>query len=687
MPTPLFTASITPLFDSIVIHVVTWGLGIALIAHLVYRASVASGRSPMVFASYVTQNAARVATIAGAVALVTWGLATGASAPGSSGKFSFIVLWTSISVMLGVLTMFLVRQFTAPPWWRLNAWGSDALHATYTGTVPAILGWIFRDAWDMFRSLSILDRCVVLIGMPALMWDVSRVIGLHRVAILALVMLLVAYLALAVALATANRIPRVLMTRLQDLRAVARRIATGDLSARAHVSREGDYEELMQLVNDVNTMAASLQLREQENAALQARLQHTLYTEQERATRDGLTGLRNNRYFHESLAAEIYRCSRTGQLVTIGLIDLDDFKKINDTFGHQEGDAVLIRVAQTLSQTLRPYDLACRLGGEEFGVIFPATTPEEAKVVLDRIAAGLQNAGPQGAPTTFSGGVSTYPRDAHEQHDLYEKADAAAYTAKSRGKAHTLIYDPAAVVDMQSREHVDSRHRDAMLATARSLVSSVDAKDSTDRNHSELVGRYAQAVARSLGCDPDFTYQMYLCGLLHDVGKIGIDDAIVAKPGQLTPEEFEEVKRHPEISAQVVANAGFGNIARWVRHHHEHWDGTGYPEGLAGEQIPLGARIILVTEAYEVMTSNRVYRKALPPEGALQELHRFSGSRFDPMVVEALTYLVRGDIVITGTGSRVPVDQIPLARPGRPAPMIDTPGELTSPPYGEGRAA
>jgi diguanylate cyclase (GGDEF)-like protein len=242
------------------------------------------------------------------------------------------------------------------------------------------------------------------------------------------------------------------MLRLQEIRIVARRIANGDYAARAHSSERGDYEELDDLVRDMNTMAKALQARNEENALLQHQLRDTVYFEQDRATRDGLTGLRNSRYFHESLAAEIQRCQRTGEQITIAVLDLDNFKSVNDTYGHQEGDAVLVRVTQALETTLRPYDLPARMGGEEFGVIFPSTSTAEAKLVLDRMAAVLANAGPGGNHLGFSGGLATWPVDAKDGASLYELADASAYCAKQNGKNHTVIYDPRVVQVMNAPE-------------------------------------------------------------------------------------------------------------------------------------------------------------------------------------------------------------------------------------------
>ena len=557
---------------------------------------------------------------------------------------------TSITLFVAALVagLFIARQFLAPPWWRLNAWES-AGPAQGFGILDAV-AWIRDDVRDLLGSIRLISQLVILVGVPLVTINAMAIFGVVHTFVAIYAGLLVCYVALVVALFTANRIPRVLLTRLQELRTVARRIANGDLSARAGYADAGEYEELGELVADVNSMARVLQSREQENQALNHQLHAALNVEQDRASRDPLTRLRNHRYFQEALAAELYRCTRTGEQTTIAIIDLDDFKLVNDTFGHQEGDAVLIRTAQAFAQTLRPYDLPARLGGEEFGVIFPSTTPEEAKMVMDRIMQVLATGGPQGAAQTFSGGIATYPLHAKDQATLYQLADSSAYAAKMNGKKHSVVFDPGKVKNVDEDDRVNTRERDAQLRAARTLVQTVDELEGLGTPHSENVGRLSAQIATAMGYDDSYAQQMYLCGLLHDVGKLGLDQALVQKTSQLTVEEYEQVKRHPELSAQIVTNAGLGDIAAWVRHHHEHFDGTGYPLGLAGQDIPLGSRIVLAAEAFDVMTSDRPYRRAMSLNDATQELLRGAGARFDPDVVMALVQLVRTGEVRPGGG-------------------------------------
>jgi diguanylate cyclase (GGDEF)-like protein len=650
MPTHAAMSELPALLASSPVRAVAW-LGTGLVVTALLHAALRPRNGATVGEVLVAlgANALRIIAFAiGAFAIVfgLWKLGQRPDAVGGVADSLAALLYFADAYIAG---LFIARQFTAPPWWRLNAWDPSTRMGIEAFGIRDALHWIRDDVRDFVQSMRLIDRIVVLGGVPLAAVNTMAIIGVDRTLLVAHVVLLVLYTALVVALFSANRIPRVLLTRLQDLRSVARRIAGGDLSARVGYPQEAEYEELGELVADVNSMARALQSREQENLALTQQLNQALQFEQERASRDPLTQLRNHRYFQEALAAELYRCSRTGELATIAIIDLDDFKAVNDTYGHQEGDAVLIRTAQAFTHALRPYDLPARLGGEEFGVIFPSTSPEEAKMVMDRIMETLATAGPNGTVQTFSGGIATFPIHAQDQSLLYQLADSSAYSAKMNGKKHTVVFDPGKVSNVAEDDRVNTRERDAQLKAARTLVKTVDMLEGFGNEHSENVGRISAKVATALGYDDTFSQQMYLCGLLHDVGKLGLEQSVVQKAGRLTPEEFEQVKRHPDLSAQIVLNAGLGDIASWVRHHHEHFDGTGYPLGLQGQDIPIGSRIVLAAEAFDVMTSDRSYRQAMSVHDATSELLRGAGTRFDPDVVGCLVQLVRsGEVAPAG---------------------------------------
>lgn len=649
--TPIHAASDTAasLFAAGPVRALAWfgtGLVVAFLLRIALRPR--QGASVGEVALAFVANTARIAIFALGTAVVVTGLWLLGMRDGFIGSLANGISTMAFSLAAFIAGLFIARQFLAPPWWRLNAWDAPGRSSAAGFGIRDAGRWIFDDVRELVASLRLLDRIVVLGGIPLAAVNAMVLFGTSRVLVVALVSLLVLYVALVVALFSANRIPRVLLTRLQDLRQVARRIAGGDLSARVDALEIAEYEELGELVADVNSMAKALQSRELENHALTQQLNQALQFEQERASRDPLTQLRNHRYFQEALAAELYRCSRTGELTTVAIIDLDDFKAVNDVHGHQEGDAVLIRTARAFTDTLRPYDLPARLGGEEFGVIFPSTSPEEAKLVMDRIMEVLGTAGPNGSVQTFSGGIASFPIHAQDQSTLYQLADSSAYAAKMNGKKHTVVFDPGKVSNVAEDDRVNTRERDAQLKAARTLVQTVDMLEGLGNEHSENVGRISAQIATALGHDDTFSQQMYLCGLLHDVGKLGLEQSVMQKAGPLTPEEFEQVMRHPDLSAQIVMNAGLGEVATWVRHHHEHFDGTGYPLGLAGRDIPIGSRIVLAAEAFDVMTSDRPYRRAMSIQDATTELVRGAGTRFDPDVVGALVDLVRSGAVQAG---------------------------------------
>jgi HD-GYP domain-containing protein (c-di-GMP phosphodiesterase class II) len=288
-------------------------------------------------------------------------------------------------------------------------------------------------------------------------------------------------------------------------------------------------------------------------------------------------------------------------------------------------------------------------------------------MVMDRIMDALVTSGPNKTSLTFSGGIASFPLHAKDQSTLYQLADSSSYAAKLNGKKHTVVFEPGRVQALDESSRVNTRERDAQIRAAKTLVATVDAVEGFGNEHSENVGVISQKIAGAMGYDDSFAQQMYLTGLLHDVGKLGLDQAIVQKSGQLTAAEFEQVKRHPELSAQIVKNAGLIEIATWVRHHHEHFDGSGYPMRLAGQDIPIGSRIILVAEAFDVMTSTRSYRQAMSLADAVAELVREAGTRFDPSVVQALYALVQaGEVVASDYHATLPASNenaAPLSLP------------------------
>jgi diguanylate cyclase (GGDEF)-like protein len=350
------------------------------------------------------------------------------------------------------------------------------------------------------------------------------------------------------------------------------------------------------------------------------------------ALTDPLTGLGNHRHFHERLQRELALAEQEGTSLTLCLVDIDDFKQVNDRHGHPVGDRVLAQVAARLRQGGESF----RLGGDEFAVLLPGTNARSgvgvARSIVERVgAADLEQVGPM----TVSAGVATYPIQGAGRDELIRLADSAMYWAKEDGKNRARGYEPALVEIKQLQQLAEGTDRAARYRAATSLAKAVDARDGFTGSHSDRVGELAARIARRLGVEETQIELTRVAASLHDLGKLAIPEEILRKPGTLNESERLVLQRHPQIGHRMLESLGVEPIADWVLHHHERWDGDGYPDRLRGDEIPLGARIIFVADAYDAMTSERVYERSLSPSEALQELERCSGSQFDPAIVDA----------------------------------------------------
>jgi diguanylate cyclase (GGDEF)-like protein/putative nucleotidyltransferase with HDIG domain len=357
------------------------------------------------------------------------------------------------------------------------------------------------------------------------------------------------------------------------------------------------------------------------------------------AETDALTSLGNHRSFQIDLRRALAEAAAEEGLMSLALIDLDAFKDINDRFGHPVGDAVLRLVARVLREQCGE-GCAYRIGGEEFAALLPGHTTWAADAVFDRVHERLAATEfPHGEPVTVSVGLAVYPEHGHDRETLNDVADAALYWAKNHGKNRTCIYSPTVVRSYTPAELAEAAERHARLRAAEGLIRVVDAKDTYAGAHSQTVSRLAEAIARTMGLDVEVVEQVRLAGLLHDLGKIAIPDRILQKPGKLDPDELRVMREHPVLGARLLEGLGVSPVDRWILHHHEWWDGSGYPLGLAGEEIPLGSRIILVADAFDAMTSDRCYRAAGTASAAIVELRKRCWTQFDARVVAALERL------------------------------------------------
>ncbi len=354
---------------------------------------------------------------------------------------------------------------------------------------------------------------------------------------------------------------------------------------------------------------------------------------QMQATTDSLTGLRNHRAFQDELAEAVEDAAADGEPVALCLIDVDRFKQVNDRCGHPAGDLALKALAALLhTESTGAY----RLGGDEFALILrgPAREAELAVCrIKDAYAMGVEGVS---EPCTISGGIAVFPEHAPDVAGLKAHADLALYLSKRTGKNRVNVYR---VEDGEGAPLTDLGvlfARDVRLRLAEKLISVVDARDSYVGEHSTAVADLVVGIGRNLGVDERDLRHLYVAALLHDLGKIGIPDNVLRKPGSLTESEHALMQTHPKIGFDLLDGLDLSPVDTWILHHHEHFDGGGYPFGLAGEQIPLGSRIILVADAFNAMTTRRSYREPMSAACAMEELRLQAGTQFDPAVVDAI---------------------------------------------------
>jgi diguanylate cyclase (GGDEF)-like protein len=342
------------------------------------------------------------------------------------------------------------------------------------------------------------------------------------------------------------------------------------------------------------------------------------------ATTDPLTALGNRRRFEERVEGEL----RRGRGLSVCLLDLDGLKRLNDTLGHQEGDRALKAVAERLDAGGEAF----RIGGDEFALLLVEVEAEEARPLVEALLVDLEL---DGQPLRVSGGIASH-RDADSVEELVERADEALYERKRKSPGRVGVAQPRRA-DVRVVEVGEERAVSIQAAT--NLARAVEA----DARHSEGVEWLSHRIARRLGLPHDEAALIALAGRVHDLGKLAIPEEIRDKPGPLDSDEQLVLSRHPTVGAHMLVSLGLGRIADWVCHHHERWDGQGYPDGLRGEEIPIASRIIAVADAYDAMTGERAYGgRPRTRDDALLELLRCAGHEFEPRIVAAAAEELNG---------------------------------------------
>ena len=389
-------------------------------------------------------------------------------------------------------------------------------------------------------------------------------------------------------------------------------------------------------------------------ADLAAELEETRMRLESLALRDPLTGVLNHRAFQDQLETELRRARRESWPVAVVAVDIDGFREVNDVKGHGHGDALLVTVAEALASNLRPGDLCGRVGGDEFMLALSNCDSEAAREVLARLRRGIDSRALAAAVgvISVSAGIAEFPSHSVGRAELMRYADSTMQRARGDAPGSTAVHSKDAVT-LTADDEASQARRGALFNTVHALARAVDARDGYTHMHSQRVAFYAATLGNALKLGDERVEELRMAGLLHDVGKIGIRDGILLKPGKLTRDEFTVMRRHSELGRAIIAGAGLMDMADWVGSLHERIDGRGYPDGLRGEEIPYESRILAVADALEAMTCPRSYRSAMTPDEAVEELERGAGSQFDVEIASLMARLVREGAVEVGDSPRL----------------------------------
>ncbi|MDI6844251.1 MAG: diguanylate cyclase [Anaerosomatales bacterium] len=352
---------------------------------------------------------------------------------------------------------------------------------------------------------------------------------------------------------------------------------------------------------------------------------------------DPVTGLHAYRAFQDALQTEIDVADRSLGTVALVMFDIDGFRRLNDECGHQAGDAALKAAADAIASVVRSSDVVGRLGGDEFAVTMGGASLENAeRLVVSALAEIRQIRSESGIPLQATAGIAVYPLHASNRSELMRCVSGALFWAKRHDRGGFAVYDPQVVTALDAKDEIEQLESQTQVRAVRALAVAVDARDSATQFHSKNVALLVTEIARELGMPQEHVRRLEIAALLHDVGKIGVSDRVLRKRGPLTAAEVMHVREHAVLGERIVRSSGFDDIAPWVRHHHERYDGTGYPDGLSGDRIPFEARLLAVCDAFDAMTSDRPYRSALSPAAALHEIDCCIGTQFDPEAAEVL---------------------------------------------------
>ena len=434
---------------------------------------------------------------------------------------------------------------------------------------------------------------------------------------------------LLLSLACGTFLARGLTRPLDGVVQAARLLQAGEWPERFSVTRRDEVGLLQTVFND---MTAAMRSSQERLLAL--------------IDTDPLTGLDNHRRFRERLAQEAKRCETSGEALSLLLFDLDHFGQFNQQHGHAAGDEALQRVAQELRACLPDVAIAARFGGEEFAVLLPQHGLEMVELLAERVRRAVRESAcgrESERPLTLSVGCAEFGTHTKEGEGLVFAAELAVSRAKQLGRDRVCRFDSVPGADQLADPYqLHKFWKDESLATIQALAAAVDAKDPYTQGHSKRVAFYAAEFALALNLPEGEVDQIHIMATLHDVGKIGVPDVVLQKPGRLTDEERVIIETHPALGEVIVRKApALSYTLPGVRHHHERWDGKGYPDRLAGEDIPRVGRLLALADTFDAMTSDRPYRKGLSWATALAEIEKGAGTQFDPALSPVFVAMMR----------------------------------------------
>jgi len=361
------------------------------------------------------------------------------------------------------------------------------------------------------------------------------------------------------------------------------------------------------------------------------------------ANEDGLTGLYNHRFFYDALEGIMKVCEKENKPVAMIFIDIDYFKNYNDVNGHQMGDEVLKTIGFMLKDSFRKDDIVARYGGEEFAIIFPNTSEIDATKLAEKLRSKVEKTyfnGEENQPNgklTVSIGISTYPDKAKNAIELFKSADDALYRAKFFDKNRVEVY--TSILD-ELKNDIEDEHID-IITSIKTLISVINAKDKYTYGHVERVVIYSRLLADKLELNEKNKKELIYGAYMHDIGKINIPKEILNKNMPLTSEEWEIMKQHSLNGVEIIKSVGsLKEIIPIILHHHERYDGNGYPGNLKGEDIPYLVRMLTVVDCFDAMTSSRPYNKRKTYKEAIEELKKCSGTQFDKGIADAFIKVI-----------------------------------------------